>query len=146
MTSLIGSFKRHYFRFWDYVSEEAKKKPVQESPVMIEPEPDLAQTPRTSVAEIDRSIPSDQLPTSQAFSPQERLTDISPCDCPIVEQILRLGVERLTLGPSTAEKRARRGRVNNNNIDVQATANRRRLSDSHSFHLFYNGRRDRHVQ
>ncbi|QGI71389.1 hypothetical protein CEK27_003718 [Fusarium fujikuroi] len=146
MTSLIGSIKRHYFRFWDHLSEEAEKKDVQESPIMTEPEPDFAQTPQTSVAEIDRSIPSDQPPTSQAISPQKGLTDISPCDCPIVEQNLRLGVERLTLGPSTAEKSARRGRVDDDDMDAQPAAKRRRLSDGHSFHLFYNSRKDRHVQ
>ncbi|CCT76207.1 uncharacterized protein FFB20_13573 [Fusarium fujikuroi] len=140
MTSLIGSIKRHYFRFWDYMSEEAKEKHVQESPVMIELEPDLAQTPQTSVTEINQPA------TAQAISPQQQLTDISPCDFPIVEQNLRLGVERLTLGPSTAEKRARRGRVDDDDIDAQPAAKRRRLSDGRSFHLFYNGRRDRHVQ
>lgn len=137
MTSLIGSLKRHYFRLWDYLSEVAEKKGVQESPVMTEPEPDLAQTPQTSVTEIDQPA------TPQATSPQQELTDISPSDCPIVGQNLRLGVERSTLGSSTAEKRARRGRVDD---DAQPAAKRRKLSDGRSFHLFYNGRRDRSVQ
>lgn len=97
MTSLIGSSKRHYFRFWDYLSEEVKKKGVQDSPTMIEPKPDLDQTPQDSVAETDRSTPSDQPAKPQAISPQQELNDVSPCDYPIVEQILRLGVERLTL-------------------------------------------------
>lgn len=143
MTFLIGSIKRHCFRLWDYLSEEAEKKGVQESPVMTEPEPDLAQTPQTSVAGIDRSIPSDQPATPQAISLQQELTDISPCDFPIVERNLRLGVERSTLGSSIAEKRARRGRVDD---DAQPAAKRRKLSDGRSFHLFYNGRRDRSVQ
>ncbi|KAG4267582.1 hypothetical protein FPRO04_12737 [Fusarium proliferatum] len=138
MTSLIGSSKRHYFRFWDYLSEEVKKKGVQDSPTMIEPKPDLDQTPQDSVAETDRSTPSDQPAKPQAISPQQELNDVSPCDCPIVEQILRLGVERLTLGPSTAEKRARRGRVID---DAQPAAKRRKLSDGRSFHLYYKGRR-----
>ncbi|CVL07225.1 uncharacterized protein FMAN_15338 [Fusarium mangiferae] len=146
MTSLIGSLKRHYFRFWDYVSEEAEKKPVQESPVMTEPKPDLDQIPQASVAEIDRSIPSDQSAMPQAISPQQELTDISPCDCTIVEQNLRLGVERLTLGPSTAEKRARRGRVDDDDTDTQPAAKRRRLSEGRSYHPFHNGRRGRRVQ
>lgn len=138
MTSLIGSSKRHYFRFWDYLSEEVKKKGVQDSPTMIEPKPDLDQTPQDSVAETDRSTPSDQPAKPQAISPQQELNDVSPCDYPIVEQILRLGVERLTLGPSTAEKRARRGRVID---DAQPAAKRRKLSDGRSFHLYYKGRR-----
>ncbi|KAG4291580.1 hypothetical protein FPRO06_13801 [Fusarium proliferatum] len=138
MTSLIGSSKRHYFRFWDYLSEEVKKKGVQDSPTMIEPKPDLDQTPQDSVAETDRSTPSDQPAKPQAVSPQQELNDVSPCDCPIAEQILRLGVERLTLDPSTAEKRARRGRVID---DAQPAAKRRKLSDGRSFHLYYKGRR-----
>ncbi|CZR49545.1 uncharacterized protein FPRO_15904 [Fusarium proliferatum ET1] len=138
MTSLIGSSKRHYFRFWDYLSEEVKKKGVQDSPTMIEPKPDLDQTPQDSVAETDRSTPSDQPAKPQAISPQQELNDVSPCDYPIVEQILRLGVERLTLGPSTAEKRARRGCVID---DAQPAAKRRKLSDGRSFHLYYKGRR-----
>ncbi|KAF5721133.1 hypothetical protein FGLOB1_341 [Fusarium globosum] len=68
MTSPIGPFKGHYLRFWDYVSGEAKDKPVQEPPVTIEHEPDLAQTPQASVAETDRSIPSDLPATPQAIS------------------------------------------------------------------------------
>jgi hypothetical protein len=115
---------------------ERYRKRAQELLNIIEsePEPDLAQTLQTSVTEIGPLIPSEQPATPDAIRPQQELTDISPCDCFTVGQQLRLVFERLTLGPSTAEKRAQRGRVDDDDTDGQPAAKRRKLSDGRSSH------------
>ncbi|KAF5702350.1 hypothetical protein FMUND_13519 [Fusarium mundagurra] len=138
MPSLNDLSRGYYSRFLAFLSDLAKTKRAQDCPV---PEPDLAQTPEASVTETDRSIPSDQPAAPEAISPQQELTDMSPCDCSIVEQYLRVGLERLTLGTSTAEKRGRPGCADDDDADGQPSAKRRKLSIGRSSHRIDKGRR-----
>ncbi|PNP76468.1 hypothetical protein FNYG_10182 [Fusarium nygamai] len=115
-------FPGGYKRFFLYLREKVERKCAQEFLSM----PDFAHTPEASVTEIDRLIPPDQPATPEVIQPQQELTDISPCDCPTVEQHLRPLFERLTLGPDT---------------DAQPAAKRRKLSHGGSSHRLFKGRR-----
>ncbi|KAF5572761.1 hypothetical protein FPANT_12842 [Fusarium pseudoanthophilum] len=119
-------FQGGYKRFFIYLREKEKRKRAQEFLSMPDLEPDLAQTHEVTATETDRSNPSDLSAMPNAISPQQELTDISPCDCPIVEQHLSCLFERLALGPDT---------------DAQPAAKRRKLSHGGPSHRLYKGRR-----
>ncbi|KAF5573479.1 hypothetical protein FPCIR_13966 [Fusarium pseudocircinatum] len=104
MASPNVSFQGSYKRLFVHLREKAKGKQAQEFLSI----PDPAEIPEASVAELDRLIPPDQPATLEAIPPQQELTDMSPCDCPIVEQHLTLLFERLTLGPDTDAQPAAR--------------------------------------
>ncbi|KAF5986986.1 hypothetical protein FBULB1_2192 [Fusarium bulbicola] len=121
------------------------RKRVQEFLNMIEPEPEanLAQKLQTSVAESDRSIISYPSATPEAVPPEQELTDISTCDCSVVQQHLRLAFEWLTLDPSASAvivKRARPQYVDDDEAGGQHSAKRRKPFHGGLSHCLSKGR------